>query len=285
MAGKRRKFDAEFRGGAVRIVTETTPAGESEELAWLRRENTQLKKDNKELAMERDVLKRMADPVPLEKPWPQVSRGMSCLLGVTAHPTADWATQQASQLLWHLGNRAAAFTHLVRDRDAKFTAAFDAVFASEDIAVRTIPHAAPTATRTPSAPSARIAPTAFCYTTAATLKRSFATMRSTATPTGPIKAEASSRRSKSNADKPSQASEIRSNADWTYKRRSPGRPPDPAHRTGAGLADGCGEPAGGTAGSPVNSSAHASNSAQPWSQPARVAHFATRPWFDPARPR
>ncbi|MER5215478.1 hypothetical protein ABT063_34315 [Streptomyces sp. NPDC002838] len=33
-------------------------AGESEELARLRRENAQLKKDNKELAMERDVLKR-----------------------------------------------------------------------------------------------------------------------------------------------------------------------------------------------------------------------------------
>jgi transposase len=88
MAGKRRKFDAEFRAGAVRIVTETgkpiaqvakdlginettlaswvsrarrtggAGAGESEELARLRRENAQLKKDNKELAMERDVLKR-----------------------------------------------------------------------------------------------------------------------------------------------------------------------------------------------------------------------------------
>lgn len=34
------------------------PVGESEELARLRRENARLKKDNKELAMERDVLKR-----------------------------------------------------------------------------------------------------------------------------------------------------------------------------------------------------------------------------------
>ncbi|WP_407705846.1 hypothetical protein [Streptomyces niveiscabiei] len=36
----------------------TAPGGESDELEWLRRENAQLKRDNKELVMERDVLKR-----------------------------------------------------------------------------------------------------------------------------------------------------------------------------------------------------------------------------------
>ncbi|GAB2924868.1 transposase [Streptomyces heilongjiangensis] len=89
MAGKRRYSDAEFRQGAVRIVAETgvpiaqvaqelgmnettlaswvswarrtggvSATGESEELARLRRENAQLRKDNKEQAMERNVLKR-----------------------------------------------------------------------------------------------------------------------------------------------------------------------------------------------------------------------------------
>ncbi|SFG80634.1 HTH-like domain-containing protein [Streptomyces mirabilis] len=60
------------------------------------------------------------------------------ILGVTAHPTAAWATRHARQLLWQLGGSAGEFTHLVRDRDAKFTAAFDAVFASEGINVTKI---------------------------------------------------------------------------------------------------------------------------------------------------
>jgi hypothetical protein len=57
------------------------------------------------------------------------------------HPAG--ATQQARQLLWQLAKAAADFTHLIRERDAKFTAAFDAVFASESIAVVEIPPRSP----------------------------------------------------------------------------------------------------------------------------------------------
>ncbi|WP_329538054.1 transposase (plasmid) [Streptomyces sp. NBC_01450] len=63
--------------------------------------------------------------------------------GVTAHSTAAWATQHARHLLWQLGENTGEFTHLVRDRDAKFTAVFDAVFVSEGINVTKIPPRSP----------------------------------------------------------------------------------------------------------------------------------------------
>ena len=67
------------------------------------------------------------------------------VLGATPHPVGAWVAQQARNLLMARDDGAGRFQFLVRDRDAKFTAAFDAVFAAEAIKVLITPVRAPRA--------------------------------------------------------------------------------------------------------------------------------------------
>jgi transposase InsO family protein len=68
------------------------------------------------------------------------------VLGVTAHPTGAWVTQVARNLAVDLVDRAAAsFQFLLRDRDTKFVASFDEVFASLGLRILRSPLRAPVA--------------------------------------------------------------------------------------------------------------------------------------------
>ena len=58
------------------------------------------------------------------------------VLGVTLHPTGQWTTQQARNLLMDLGDQTRRVKFMIRDRGSNFTTAFDAVLA--DAGIRTV---------------------------------------------------------------------------------------------------------------------------------------------------
>ncbi|HEY2264293.1 MAG TPA: hypothetical protein VGI96_16835, partial [Streptosporangiaceae bacterium] len=67
------------------------------------------------------------------------------LAGITAHPAGERVTRQARNLLVNLEDRADSFRFLIRDRDARFTAAFGAVLTAAGIRVIKTPVRAPRA--------------------------------------------------------------------------------------------------------------------------------------------
>jgi hypothetical protein len=113
------------------------------------------------------------------------------ILGITANPDGHWTTQQARNLLMDLGDHAADFRYLIRDRAGQFADAFDAVLADAGIEAVKIPPHSPRATPALSAGCGRSgpkSPTGYSSPASATCARFWTAMLRAITviaPTGP----------------------------------------------------------------------------------------------------
>ncbi|MCW2638246.1 MAG: hypothetical protein JWP76_552 [Dactylosporangium sp.] len=58
------------------------------------------------------------------------------ILGATSHPTAAWVAQAARNLAMDLEDAGRTARYVIRDRDGKFPALFDAILA--DVGVKTV---------------------------------------------------------------------------------------------------------------------------------------------------
>lgn len=109
--------------------------------------------------------------------------------GVTAHPTAAWATQLARNLMADLIERASGFCYLLRDRDSNYTQAPDAVLTADSIKIL---KSAPQAPRMNAHAERFIRPhepnasTGSWSTTSSTWGTSSPSARGTTTPVAPI---------------------------------------------------------------------------------------------------
>jgi putative transposase len=65
------------------------------------------------------------------------------IAGITASPDGPWTTQQIRNLLMDLGDCAAGFRFLIRDRAGQFTGSFGAVLADAGIEAAKIPPRSP----------------------------------------------------------------------------------------------------------------------------------------------
>jgi len=112
-------------------------------------------------------------------------------------PDRTWVAQQARNLLMDLDRQAQRLRFLIRDRDAKFTAAFDAVFTAAGIDVLRTPPQAPRANAIAErwvGPPAASAPTASWSPASGTSPRCSPNTSATTTNTARIKPSTNDRR-------------------------------------------------------------------------------------------